>query len=151
MSREHCASSVGQAQVYRGAVKGLWPTTLILVTPSHVTGPSYGYEDKDTMWLPPSRRSAQYLSSHLSSTTALREATLNFCLKGCKRRKQKILQTFFFSYSLHGWMHRADLQMFWESLLNFSSVSRNGVQCGVTTVHKAQLYKCFPVQGAPWF
>ena len=41
-------------------------------------------------WQNLSCRSAQYSSSHLRSTAALREATLNFCLKGCKRRKQKI-------------------------------------------------------------
>lgn len=42
-----------------------------------------------------------------------------------------IADPFGFSHSLHGWIHRVDLQMFWESLLIFSSVSRSRVQLGV--------------------
>lgn len=60
-----------------------------------------------------------------------------FLRQRLQEEEAKDIADLFFFFSLHGWIHRTDLQMFWESLLNFSSISRSRVQPGVITIHKA--------------
>lgn len=109
MSKEHCASSVGQAQVYCGEVKGLWPMTLIMDTPSHTMRPGYICEDDTPVWLPPSGRSGQYLSPHPSSTQGGHTEFLPQRLQE-KEAKDIVDLILFFWHSLDGWIHRPNLQ-----------------------------------------
>lgn len=89
----------------------------------------------DVMYLDNSKEpgAATYLAAsapaslHLCSTAASRETTGSFFLKGYRIRKQKIFEISFFPHSLHCWILRHDLQMFWESLLNFAIMIKSSV------------------------